>query len=517
MQLGPVGSDFSIPAALYEAGFHKIIDRCFSLFRSFYVNRPADERGKLRHIYINYQRGKESEKNQLLQQESETAGLKFLRIAEGLRYDMNNVADIATRKSRYLYHEEKQFLNNEEEARQKEGLSKRSSVGVRARVAVDRFSTDKWLQICINSNQYELEKLIRVEEFCTPEEAELYQAIESKLKSFPEGILYPLETPGLFDSKEQKMLYEEIVQRRKQLVKDRLEAEKKLIFGEGDDFPIIHSNLGLGGRGSSRGPYGVFTAEAILHLKNVAKTLLERCGIKNGQLRTYRKQVEELSKEDRLTLLMNTFVEVYGSFQQLRFDAFEAIRAEFIDRNDKQAASDPEVQKIDDVVRQELIQQKRACQSKLQEKMAEKKSPRMNGPASPKSHEATRIAHMADMFFTEVKGAYAALDDFLLLLEIRLDKDFTVEEKEKASLVKSATPTPTLAPARASGSIILTPNRMEMTLSKGGPAGSGSKITSIQTLEQKLRLDDFRLLKGYLEIFQAPLELLDLVNKAKPV
>lgn len=516
MQLGPAMSDFSIPTALYESGFHKAIDRCFSIFRSFYVNRPADERGKLRHIYINYQRGKESEKNQLLQQETEAAGLKFLTIAEGLRYDMSNVVDIAARKSRYLYHEEKQFLHKEEEARQKEGLSKRSSIGIRARVAFDRYSTDKWLQICINSNQYELEKLIRTDEFCNGEEAKVYQAIESRLKNFPEGILYPLETPGLFDSKEQKTQYEELVQRKKQLLRERVEAEKKLIFGDGDDFPIIHSNLGLGGRGSSRGPYGAFTAEAILHLKNVSGVLLNRHGIKTGQFRSFRKQVEELSKEDRLTLLMNTFVEVYGSFQQLRFDAFETIRAEFIERNDKQTASDPEVQKVDHLVRQELMQQKAACQAKLQEKVAEKKSPRMNGSVSPKSHEAMRIAHIADMFFTEVKGAYAALDDFLLLLEVRLDKDFSAEEKEKASLSRTSSPQPTVAPLKAHGSIILTPNRMEMTLSKGEQENSGSKITSLQTLQQKLRQNDFKLLKEYLEIFQIPLELLDSVNKAKP-
>ena len=488
-----LSNDLAIPMTLCEAGLPTALNCCFNLFKGFYVSRPADERGKMRHIYISSRRNQEVESNRELHEKLQSAGQRFLKLAERLSYDPKNSEEFEARESRYLYQEEKQLMH--------QNLGKGSAIGVKARTTIDRYCNDKWLQLYLNANRHEVEKLIPIEQYCTPTDRELYQQTQRKLQKFPEGILYPLDTPGLFASAELKEQYLEVIRRKQQIVKERFEVEKALITGEGDDFPIIHSNLGLGGLGSSRSPYGAFTAEAILYLKTVAQSILKVHQLTEGQLRAAKMKLEAICSEDRLLLLLNTFVEVYGRFQMLRYGSLEKIRCKASEKMESPKVEDPQTQKVDEKVREVLLRIKSDSDTRL-------KSPRQVTTTPLKADEVAQMATLVEVFFQEALQAHTGLDDFLVLLEVRLEKDFTAAEKEQVENVQKPRSHERARPK--DGSIILQPNALDKLLNNGA-----TRSNSLGSLEQTIKVQDYNLLKGYLEIFQIPLQLLDLVVKAR--
>jgi len=511
-----------IPLVLLEAKIKPILDKTCDLLKGFYVSRLPAQSGIIHKTYVSYKRAEEERKNQEYRAKLEDAEREFFkrhcptsRTSEAMRlYEQ--------RKARHLHEIAKELLQTE--------LGNTFMADMQLKVTIDTFQRDRWIQVLFNNTLAESEALVPKNLlYSSPEEEQFHKGILAKIQKLDERVIFPQFLPGICATAAERQRFQEIEKRKEGLMKQALDNERKKILDDTCDFSLIHSNLGYGGLGSARSPYGRFTGEAIDHLKKTVEECYAHYELVKGELHTHKhkKKVSSISADERLLLMMNAFVDSYSCVEWLRYGALEQIATKILN-NEATPAREPLALSPEEALREQMKKERNEVEKQLKEI---KSSVFLSKTSSLKKEQLTILDTFATAFFKEVKRAHTALDDLLCLVEIHLDKDFTEEEREKAKSVSKSIPIPQLAPPPLSTSpgrlsaLLSTPGRKNTNSSKGTieqflhaetPRGSRKISTpfSPRNLIAEARVEDYRVLKLFHKVIKNPLKLLASIIKA---
>lgn len=497
-----------IPLSLQDAKFASFVDQTCNYFKGFYVQRPAAQRAVIHQTYVQFKRFEEDRNNQEYLSILETADRNYTVL-----YAPNEATEHATRlfeqrKARHLHEIEKELLLRE--------TGSTFASDVQLKITVDTFTRDRWIDIIFSNTIFETEILIpKAKLYPTPDDEAFHKGILFKIRQMETGDIHPQHIPDLFASSLEQARFQEIEERKRVLLKEVHQSERKKILDETCDFALIHSNVGVGGFGSGRTPYGKFTGDAIAHVKKIVQECYLARGLSEGKLHKDKKKVAAISAEERLLMMMNAFVDSYSALQTLRYGDLEQIATRILN-NKPTTKQEPIAISPDETQKKQM---KGECKS-LQKLLSQ----------LPKTTSLTReqlqiLDNYALGFFRSVEIAQKAIQDLFTTIEVHLEKDFSEEEREKAKTQSLALPIPSSQPPSLStspGRQLFTPGRKNTRTNDPLPAPvqetpRGFRKTSTPFSPRNSiidsRIDDYRTLKLFHKVLKSPLKLFESIIK----
>lgn len=495
-----------IPISLQDPKFATFLDQTCNYLKGFYVQRPPAQRAVIHQTYVLFKRFEEDRNNQEYFSILEKAERQFTERFAPKEATAQTMRLFEQKKARHLHEIEKELLQRE--------TGPTFTSDVQLKVTVDTFTRDRWIDILFSNTIFESELLIpKAALYPTSDDETFHKGILAKIRKMETDDIHPQHTPDLFASRADFLRFQAIEERKRVLLKEVHQSERKKILDESCDFSLIHSNVGSGGLGSGRSPYGKFTGDAIAHLKKIVQECYSAHNLTEGELHKHKKRVAALSAEERLLMMMNAFVDSYSALQTLRYGDLEQIATRVL--NGKATpAQEPIAATADEAQKKQLKADRKFLQKLLS--------------SLPKTTTLSRdqlqiLDTYALGFFKSVERAQMALQDLFTTIEVHLEKDFSEEEREKAktqnfSLPLPSIPTPSLS--TSPGRQLFSPGRKNTRTNDPPPVQEtprGFRKTSAPFSPRNSiidsRIDDYRTLKLFHKVMKSPLKLFESIMK----
>ncbi|MBS0656184.1 MAG: hypothetical protein JSR46_10430 [Verrucomicrobia bacterium] len=266
------------------------------------------------------------------------------------------------------------------------------------------------------------------------------------------------------------------------------EQEKRIL--ECEDLELFKSNLGVGGEGDDRSPFGKFSKNVIHLLKEKSTEILNEQGINEEEIYLNQEKLKIISLDKRFILLSETFIDCFCFLGHIQGSSLHEIKNIWenrkLSRKESARLYSPELQLsnfvayqniFSKIIKGEIIPISELAPSSTLSKSAEpnttdhttkekshsKKSTDPNhkknkfkrksrsysvdqtklAAEESDAEKIDRLDALAANFFKEIPILLTPLRNFLCLLQVHLEVDFTSQEQTRAKALETDPHTPT--------------------------------------------------------------------------